>query len=210
MKTIQELLGWRYATKGFDTTKEVSAEDLEHILEAGNLAPTSYGLQPIKFVVVQDEEKKKALAEAAYGQMHVAENSALVVLAARTDVDEAMIAEYIARVETGRAMEAGSLDGFKQMMVGDLTSRTPEARFIWAQKQAYIPLMSMILAAAEKGIDSCPMEGFSPASFDEILGLKEMNLSATVMLAIGYRSDEDKTQHYKKIRRDMSDIVVKI
>ena len=210
MKTIHELLGWRYAAKAFDTTKTLSAEDLEYILQAGNWAPTSYGLQPIKFIVVNDEAKKKALSEAAYGQVHVAENGALIVLAARTDVNEAMINEYVSRVESGRGMEEGSLDGFKQIMVGDLTSRTEEARFTWAQKQAYIPLMSMMFAAAEKGIDSCPMEGFVPASFDEILGLKEMNLSATVMLAVGYRSAEDKSQHYKKIRRDMSDIVVRI
>ncbi len=210
MKTIHELLGWRYATKRFDTLKTVSTEDLDYILQAGNWSPTSYGLQPIKFIVVTDEAKKKALSDAAYGQAHVAENGAVVVLAARTDVNEAMIAEYITRVETGREMEAGSLDSYKQMMIGDLTNRTEEARFAWAQKQTYISLMSMMLAAAEKGIDACPMEGFSPASFDEILGLKEMNLSATVMLAIGYRSVEDKTQHYKKIRRDMSDIVVRI
>ena len=203
-------LKWRYATKKFDATKEVSADDLEYILEAGNLAATSYGLQPFKIVVVTDKEKKQALVGHAYNQGQVGENSALLVLAARTDVDATYIAEYTARIERTRSLPAGAVDGYKDMMVGDLTNRTEADRLVWAQKQAYISLGTMMIAASEKGIDNAPMEGFNPAGFNEILGLSAHNLHATVILAIGYRSTEDETQNYAKVRKNLDDIVVRI
>jgi nitroreductase len=208
--TIHESLHWRYATKQFDATKKVSDEDLNYILEAGRLAATSYGLQPFSIVVVTDIAKKQALVPHAYGQTHVGDNSVLLVLAARTDVDAEFITEYTNRIETVRGLPTGTVDGFKNMMIGDLTNRTAEARMTWAQKQCYIALGTMMVAAAERQIDSCPMEGFSPEGFNGVLGLTEKNLHATVILPIGYRADADATQHYKKVRKDMTDIVVTI
>ncbi len=202
--SIIEHLQWRYATKAFDTNKTVSTEDLTHILEAGRLAATSFGLQPFKIIVVTDEAIKAKLVEKAWNQTHVQHNSALLVLAARTDIDEAMISEYTTRIETTRGLPAGSVDGYKDMMVGTLTTRTPEERVMWAQKQCYIALGTMMVAAAERKIDHCPMEGFDPAAFDEILGLAAKNLHATVILPIGYRSSEDATQHYAKVRQPMN------
>jgi nitroreductase len=149
MSSIHELLEWRYATKKFDTSKEVPAEKIEYILQAGNLAATSYGLQPFQIVVVTDQAKKDALKEVAFGQIQVAENTALLVIAARTDVDEAMITEYTTRIETVRGLPAGTVDGYKAMMVGHLTSLTPEVRLAWAQRQSYLALGTMMLAAAE-------------------------------------------------------------
>ena len=206
----QNYLNWRYATKKFDITKELPASDLEYILEAGNLAATSYGLQPLKIIVVTDAEKKQALMEAAYNQIQVAENGALIVLAARTDVDETFISEYTERLEIERDLPAGAVDDFKAMMVGHLTSLTAEARLVWSQKQAYIALGTMMVAAAEKAVDSCPMEGFDAVKFNEILGLADLNLHSTVLLPLGYRSSEDATQNYKKVRQDISDIVVQM
>jgi nitroreductase len=181
---------------------------LNYLLEASNLAATSYGLQPFKIVVVTDNEKKQALMGEAYNQGHVGENSALLVFAARTDVDAAYIAEYTARIESTRGLPSGAVDGYKDMMVGHLTNLTDADRLVWAQKQAYIALGTIMLAAAEKGIDHCPMEGFNPAGFNQILGLAEHNLHATVILPIGYRSAEDDTQHYAKVRKDLKDLVV--
>lgn len=203
-------LEWRYATKKFDVSKELPAADLEYILEAGNLAATSYGLQPFKVVVVTDTAKKEALMGKAYNQGHVGENAALLVLAARTDVDAAYIAEYTSRIETTRGLQTGSVDGYKDMMVGHLTNLTEGDRLVWAQKQAYIALGTMMVAAAEKGVDNSPMEGLDPAGFNEVLGLTALNLHATVMLALGYRSPEDPSQAYKKVRKDLKDLVVRI
>ena len=203
-------LKWRYATKKFDTSKELPATDLNYILEAGNLAATSYGLQPFKIIAVTDTEKKQALMEAAFNQAQVGENAAVIILAARTVVDAAFIAEYTARIESERDLPAGAIDGYKDLMTGHLTSLTAETRLVWAQKQTYIALGTMMVAAAEKSVDSCPMEGFDAAQFNEILDLPAHNLHATVILPVGYRSTEDETQNYQKVRQNIEDIVVRM
>jgi nitroreductase / dihydropteridine reductase len=208
--TLTDALAWRYATNEFDTSKEVSATDLEAILNAGNLMPTAYGLQPFRFIVITDKALKEKLVAHSYGQKHVADNSHLVVLAARTDIDEAMISEYTARIEATRNLAAGTTDGFKGMMVGALTGLTPEARLVWAQKQAYIALGGMMAEASLLSVDNHALEGFDPSAYNEVLGLDAQNLSATVLLALGYRSENDANQHYTKVRRTMEDLVVKM
>ncbi len=207
--TIQQALAWRYATAQFDTSKSIPEADLNSILEAGNLAATAYGLQPFTFVVVTDQALKESLVAHAYGQNHIAQNSALIVLAARTDIDETYITEYTTRIETTRGLPAGTVEGFKGMMVGDLTNRTPEARLTWAQKQSYIALGTMMAAASELEIDNHALEGFNPEKFNEVLGLDAHNLHATTLLALGYRSTDDTTQHYAKVRKPLTDIVLR-
>lgn len=210
MTTIIENLRWRYATKAFDTSKELPSADLEYILEAGRMSASSYGLQPFKIVVVTDEAKKQELMGHAYGQVQVGANGAVIVLAARTDVDEAMIADYTARIEATRNLPAGSVDGYKDMMAGHLTSLPVDIRTTWAQKQCYIALGTMMAAAAEKMIDGCPMEGFSVEGFNEALGLTAHNLTATVIFPVGYRAVSDETQHYAKVRRTAEDMIVRM
>lgn len=208
--TIHEMLQWRYATQQFNTSKNVSEDDLNYILEAANLAATSYGLQPFGIVVVNDQALKEQLVEASFGQQKVADNSALLVFCARTNVDEAFIAEYTDRVARERSIDPSTLAGFKEMMIGDLTSRTPEERLTWAQKQSYIALGTAMVAAAERGVDGAPMEGFRPTEFNNILGLAEHNLHATSLFAVGYRSAEDERQYEKKVRRPLEDTVVRM
>jgi len=208
MKTIIENLNWRYATKVFDTSKELPAEDLEYILEAGRLAATSYGLQPFKMVVVTDEAKKQELMGHAYGQGQVGVNGALIILAAQTNVDEAFITEFTTRIEATRGLPIGAVSGYKDTMVSSLTADTSENRLIWAQKQTYIALGTMMVAAAEKMVDGCPMEGFSVEGFDEVLGLKAHNLTASVIFPVGFRAESDATQHYAKVRRPAEDMII--
>lgn len=208
-QSLNEQLHWRYATKQFDTEKVLPEADLEYILEAGRLTATSYGLQPFKIIVVTDKAIKQTLMGHAYGQVQVGQSGALLVLAARTDIDEAFISEYTARIETTRGLEAGTVNGYKDMMVGTLTPLPPEVRLVWAQKQAYIALGTMLAAAAERKVDSCPMEGFSASDFDTVLGLKEHNLAATVILPLGYRAEADVSQHYAKVRLPLETLVIK-
>lgn len=208
-QTITQALSWRYATNEFDTAKKVSDEVLTTILEAGNLMPTAYGLQPFRIIVIENQQTKDALVEHSYGQKHVAENSHLIVLAARTDIDEAMIAEYTARIETTRNLPTGTVDGYKAMMIGDLTNRSDEARLMWAQKQTYLALAGMMAAASMVEVDNHALEGFNPAAFNEVLGLSDMNLTATTLLALGYRSESDQNQHYAKVRLPLETLVIK-
>ncbi len=208
--SLTKALDWRYATSVFDASREVSEKNVASILEAGNLMPTAYGLQPFKFVVIKDQATKEKLVPHAYGQAHVAHNSHLIILATRTDIDEAFISEYVTRLETTRGLPEGAASGFKNMMVNDLTNRTPEARHTWAQKQAYIALGGIRAESSLLEVDNHAMEGFSSDAFNETLGLSAMNLSATVILAIGYRDESDTTQHYAKVRRTTEDVVVHI
>ena len=210
MTTIIDNLNWRYATKTFDVSKELDATELEQIVEAGRLAATAYGLQPFNIIVVTDMAEKQALVPHAYGQTHVADNGALVVLAARTDIDAAFISAYTALIETTRGLPVGTVDGFKDMMIGDLTNRTPEARLVWAQKQAYIALGTMMTAASKFHVDNHAIEGFDPAAFNEVLGLDAKHLHATVLLTLGHRADSDETQHYAKVRRSAADMIVQL
>jgi nitroreductase / dihydropteridine reductase len=208
-QTLNQALAWRYATNQFDVTKKVSEENLTSILESANLMPTAYGLQPFRLIVIADQAVKDSLVEHAYGQKHIAENSHLIVLAARTDIDEAMIAEYTARIEAIRNLPAGTTDGFKGMMVGSLTTLSAEARLVWAQKQSYLALGAMIAAASELDIDNHALEGFNPAAFNEMLGLTDLNLTATTLLALGYRDEADASQHYAKVRLPLDTLVIK-
>lgn len=210
MKTIIENLKWRYATKVFDTSKELAAADIEYVLEAGNLAASSYGLQPFSLVVVEDAAKKQALIEHAYGQQQVGHNGALIVLAAATNIDADYITEFTTRIETIRSLPTDTVDGYKNIMIGDLTNRTPESRLIWAQKQTYIALGTMMAAASERGIDNAALEGFNPTKFNEVLGLDALNLHATTLLVLGHRSETDVTQHFAKVRKEIDNLVVRV
>ena len=208
-QTLNQALAWRYATNKFDVTKKVSEENLTSILESANLMPTAYGLQQFRLIVIADQAVKESLVEHSYGQKHVADNSHLIVLAARTDIDEAMIAEYTARIEAIRSLPAGTVDGFKNAMIGDLTNRPEEARLVWAQKQSYLALGGMMVAASLLGVDNHALEGFNPVAYNEVLGLTDLKLTATTILALGYRDESDASQHYAKVRLPLETLVIK-
>lgn len=208
--TLIDALKWRYATLTFNTEKKVPEADLHTILEAGNLAATAFGLQPFEFVVVTNQAVKDSLVPHAYGQEHIAKNSALVVLAIRTDINEAYITEYIERIARTRNVPVEMLDGFKQSMLSAMEMKGQDGRNAWAAKQAYIALGSMMAAASELRVDNHGAEGFNPEKFDEILGLTEKNLHATVLLMLGYRTDtpDEKEKMFQvKVRKNYDDIV---
>jgi len=209
MTDIIKALNWRYATKKFDTEKKVSEEDLNEILEAGRLAPSSYGLQPWKFVVVTDPELRKKLREHAWNQPQITDASHLIVLATRTDVDENYVKRYVDEIAKQRKTTVEALKGYQDMMTGDVKGRSKDAVLEWSKHQSYIALGFLLFAAAQKHIDACPMEGFDPAKFDEVLELKKHNLASTVLCTIGYRAADDKASQNLKVRFDQKDIVIR-
>jgi nitroreductase len=99
-----------------------------------------------------------------------------------------------------------SVKGYADFMIGNISTLTPEKQLIWAQKQAYLALGNLLNAAAELKIDVTPMEGFLPEQYNEILGLTEKRLHATLVATIGYRHDEDDTQHYAKVRKPITEL----
>jgi len=195
---VIKALNWRYATKKFDPSKKVSDEDLNELLEVLRLAPSSWGLQPWKFIVVTNPELRKKLREHAWGQPQVTDASHLIVLAARTDLDEKYVKEYVKEISKQRGVSLESVKGYEDMMTDFVKGTSKEELIHWAKKQVYLALGMLLEAAALKHIDACPMEGFDAQKFDEVLELK--NLTAAVLCTIGYRSPDDPASKLEKVR----------
>ena len=206
MNNYIEDLKWRYATKKFDATKEVSPEELENLKEAVQLSASSYGLQPYKIFIVKDSKVKAQLKEAGYNQSQFTDASEIFVFAHQTDFGPELVDSYIAHAERIQDAEKGSMDDYANMMKGSLVSLPQEAKAGWTARQTYIAIGNLLNAAATYKIDACPMEGFDAEKFDEILNLKGTNLHAIAVVAIGYRSEDDKYQHGKKVRRPQSEL----
>jgi nitroreductase/dihydropteridine reductase len=208
--TLVDQLKWRYATKKFDTTKKISSEKLEKILEAIQLTPSSFGLQPYRVLIIEDAGIRAKLREAGYGQPQITDASQLIVFAAETNMNEDFVKRYIDNIAFTRNIPREALGGFEGILLGAIAGRTPDQRIIWAQKQAYIGLGILIAAASQNDVDSAPMEGFEPLKFDEILGLKEKGLTATVIAGIGYRSSDDDNSKMAKVRRPKDEFFLHI
>lgn len=201
-------LNWRYAVRGFDPAKKVSDENLKTILESGRLAPSSFGMEPWHFVVVENEEVRKKLRAAGYDQPKITDASHLVVIAYRTDGEKNICNELIERTVRIQNQDASALAGLKQMLDGAITGQAHAGTLdAWMKAQAYIPFGMMIETAALLGVDAGPMEGFSADQVDEILGLKAKNLHSTTMLALGYRSSDDTSATRPKVRRSFEEVV---
>jgi nitroreductase len=208
-KEIIQAMNERYATQEFNGVK-LAPEALDKLLDATRLSSSSFGLQPWKFIVINNPEIRKQIRAAAWDQAKVTDAPHLVLLAVRTDVDAAYVDMYIKAIAETRGMAVDMLKGYSDMMKGSIAGRTPEQVKAWSARQVYIALGTMLTAAAVEGIDAGPMEGFDVAKVDEILGLAKMNLSGCVLVALGYRSPTDKTASYKKVRFAKKDVVITV
>jgi nitroreductase/dihydropteridine reductase len=208
--SLIEKLNWRYATKKFDHTKKLSTEQLNDLLSAVRLAPASAGLQSYKVIVVEDPAIREQLRTAAHGQAQITDASQLIILASETNLDEAYVKNFIDFVAEKRQIARENLVGYEQMLVGNVTRLNEDQRLIWSNKQTYIALGVLLTAAAEMGIDACPMEGFNAAQFDEILGLKEKGLTTAVIAAIGFRAEDDNYSKLVKVRKPEEELFIHI
>ncbi len=208
-KAIIDALDWRRAVKIFDATKKVSDSDLDTILEAGRLAPSSMGTEAWKFIIVSDPAIRAKLREVSYGQSQVTDASYLIVIARRTDVEN-IAPELITRTAKAIGKQESELDGLSQMATGGIMGK-PEGpvRNGWLAAQTYIPLGMMMTAASMMGIDNAALEGFDNPKVDEILGLPEKHLAAVTFLVLGYRGD-DGFSKAPKVRRTIEEVVERI
>lgn len=202
---MKSALAWRYATQKYDAAKKISEADMTEILEAINSAPTSYGLQPFKLIHVKSEELRIRLRAASFDQSPVTDASDLVVFTVNRNMNGEQIDTYMKRIAEVRKMEREKLSRFEQSIAGVLGSLSSEELIAWNTKQAYIGLGFGLVMAAHLGIDSTPMEGFQKEKYDEILGLTDDH--SVLVLTFGYRSDEDHTQHHKKVRKTLEQLV---
>ncbi len=207
MSEILDALNWRYAVKKFNADKKVSKEDIETILSAVRLAPSSYGIQPLKILVVENPELRNELRSFAYDQSQISDASCLLVLCAYNEITESIIEGMIQFTAAANGQDISELSEFqKHLMTAILPMEKMEMKK-WNDHQVYISLGHLLQTCAHLRIDSIPMEGFKSEEFDRILGLTEKNLHSVVLCPIGYRSEEDARQHSNKARRSLEDLV---
>lgn len=201
---------WRYATKKFDASKKISSEDLETLKEAIQLSTSSYGLQPYKVFIIENPELRAKIQPFAWGQSQIVDASQLLVFANITNFGENEIDNYIANMVETRGIPAESVKGYADFMKMKITTLPEEQRNTWTSKQTYLALANLMNAAAELKIDVTPMEGFEPENVNEVLGLNALGLNASLLATIGYRHEEDATQHYKKVRKPKNELFINL
>jgi nitroreductase len=201
---------WRYATKKFDATKKVSSEDFQILKEAVRLSASSYGLQPYKVIFVENPELRAQLQPVSWGQSQIVDASHLLVFANITDFGDTQIDAHINNIAATRGLPTDALQGYGDFMKSKITSLSEEKRNVWTSKQTYIALTNLLNAAAELGIDVTPMEGFEPEKYNEILGLTELGLNASLVATIGYRDAADDTQNYAKVRKSNEELFINL
>ncbi len=209
-ESLNQALHWRYATKRFDAARTIPDETWAALEQSLVLAPSSFGLQPWKFIVVTSPEVRRALVPHSWGQTQPVESSHFVIFAARTSVTVEHIDHFLARIVELRGGTVEALAGYRGMMVNSLTHRSEAELTQWATHQAYIALGQFMTSAAVLGVDTCPMEGLVPAEYDKILGLTGTGLKTVVACAAGYRSTDDKYASMPKVRFPASELIQNI
>jgi nitroreductase len=201
-------LHWRYATKQFDPARKLAPELWAALLEALRLAPSSFGLQPWKFIVVETPAVRQQLRAVSWGQTQVTDASHFVVLAAKQAVDAAHLDRFLAQTASERSQDVAALAGYRKMMEGFLGAVSAAGKIpAWSEKQVYLALGQIMTAAAALGVDTCPLEGIEPPKYDEILGLKNTGFATVCALAVGYRAATDQYAAARKIRFAAAEVV---
>lgn len=208
MENIIKAMNWRYATKKFDVNKKINDSLFSNLEEVLRLSPSSYGLQPWKFIVIKNKEVRESLKEATYGQDQIADASHLIIFANKTNINNKLVDEYIKFVAKEKGIDASMLNGFSDMINGVIAPQNDQDLRNWASRQVYLAAGFLISSCAVAGIDTCPMEGFDRKKVDEILGLEKLNLESRLILALGYRDQNDKSLTSKKIRFPKEDVFI--
>ena len=208
---LLDTLEWRYATKKYDPTKKVAQEDLDKILEAARMAPSSSGLQQFRVIVITNQELKEKIVPVAWGQQIVADSSHLLVFAGWDSYTDEGIDSPFDKMNALRGLPLDTTDEYKNRLKAQLSSLSVEQQAAHAAKQAYIAFGLAIAQAAELGVDATPMEGFSNAELDELLGLDKLGMKSAVMLPLGYRMEEqDWLLKLKKFRLPKEEFLIEL
>lgn len=205
-----EAFNWRYATKVFDTDRKLSDDTWNTLQEALRLSPSSFGLQPWHFLHVESADLREELLPHSWGQTQVTACSHYLVLCTRTDIDAAFVEEFIASTASQRGVTSESLQGYQDVVVDFISKLSPAERVEWSQRQTYLALQRLMDTAALLEVDACPIEGFVPAKYNEILNLPAKNLTASVCCALGYRDENDKYAELQKSRYPLNKVLSKV
>ena len=198
---------WRYATKVFDASKTIPAETWNKIEQSMVLTPSSFGLQPWKFITITDQATKESLLEHSWHQRQVTDCSHMVVLCGKNNMESGEIETWLERICEIRGIERSSLEGYAGMMTGFFSHMDLGEKAAWSRNQVYIALGQLMTTAAVLGVDACPMEGILPSEYDRILGLEGSGFHTCVGCAVGYRSADDKYAELPKVRYGTDQII---
>ncbi len=201
-------LQWRYACKRFDSNKKLSQEKIEILEESFNLTATSFGLQPIKMVVISDQNIKNTLLPYTYNQRQIQDASHVLVICIEKTINPEFIKEHFKREEAIRNTPRTILEPYEKSLVESFSKKSEEEIQASMVKQAYLALGNLLTVCALEGIDSCPMEGFQPQKYDEVLGLDALGLKSVLVLPVGYRHPDDFFAGLKKVRRGTSEVII--
>ena len=204
---VLDALRWRYATKHFDPSRKISDADWETLEQSLVLTPSSFGLQPWTFIVVNDVGVRANLADESWQQPQVTEASHYVVLAAKKDLEPADIDEWMERMASVQGTTVEAVASLKGVIQGFAQAMSHEARHAWNIRQVYIALGQLMVTAAQMGIDTCPMEGLSTAGYDRLLKLEGLGFSTAVACALGHRSVDDRFASIPKARFDRDRVI---
>ncbi|WP_010135320.1 NAD(P)H-dependent oxidoreductase [Ochrovirga pacifica] len=207
---ILDSLKWRYATKKFDTSKKLTQNQLQLLKEAFNLTATSYGLQALNLVVVSNAEIREQLLAYSFRQKQVVEASHLLVICHPTHFDGKDVQTYFNLVQEIRNTPTEVLKPFRDFLINEFDTKSDEEKHLSFSKQAYIALGNLLTVCALEKIDACPMEGFIPAKYDEILGLSEKGLTSVLALPVGFRAEDDFMAKEKKVRKPLDQTIIEI
>ncbi|TDQ31260.1 NAD(P)H-dependent oxidoreductase [Zeaxanthinibacter enoshimensis] len=210
MEEFIKNLEWRYAVKKFDEKRMLPDNDIAVLKKSFNLTATSFGLQPIRLVVVSDKELQQKLLPLSYGQKQVAQASHVLVLCIEKEITPDYISAYFKTIKQVRGTSDEILEPYKEQMLATFAGWDQKQVEEWARNQAYLALGNLLTICAFRKIDSCPMEGFLPSGYDELLGLDKRGLSSVLVLPVGYRAEDDMFSGFKKVRRSMDKTIIHI
>ncbi len=209
-RDLLDALNFRYATKSFDRARRIPKETWDAIESSLTLTPSSFGLQPWKFLVIDSPDVREKLKAVSWGQSQVTDASHLVVLTTRTDLEQADIDLWVARLSLVQGTPLENLAGLSGVISSFSGGMSIAEKQAWNTRQVYIALGQLMTAAAVLGIDSCPLEGISAPGYDEVLGLKDSGYATAVACALGFRSADDKYASAPKARFPQEQVIVHV
>lgn len=208
MSDTLDKLEWRYACKRFDSEKKLSEEKLNLLKESFNLTATSYGLQPLKMLIIEDKSTKEQLVPYSYNQFQIRDASHVLVICIEKELSPDYIKGYFKKVETVRDTPRDILEPFENSLLDSFSGKSKEEINTWMVNQAYLALGNLLTVCALEEIDSCPMEGFIPEKYDELLELDKLGLKSVLVLPVGYRHPDDFFSTLKKVRRGTTEVII--
>lgn len=207
---IIDALEWRYASKKFDKNRKLSEEQIDVLKKAFNLSATSYGLQPLKMLIVKSDEIKEKLFPLSYFQEQVTTCSHNLIICIDAAFGEKEVDDYFDLEKETRGISEDVVGKFRQQLKQIYSEKDRKEIDTSSVYQAYIALGTLMTVCADEQIDCCPMEGFIPEKVDEILGLKERNLKSVLMLPVGYRAEDDIMHSMKKVRKPLEEVIIEL